>query len=328
MRMIFFKLPGKKRNARNSPKAHEMRESGVTIVELMITLMITIGLVSAVGKLYFGSQASYRLNEAQFRLQHDGRYAMQLMETNLRQAGFGHLTSASVNAAEVDKTDFVAADGKAGQGLRGCDDGFAKPLSFGFDCKNGGAGMAAFEVAYRVADKFDFDSSAGTDCNGSPAGLIALPKSHPGYTAGRSVAIASNRFFVATPSGRKTTSLYCQGNSGNGRSVAQPLLNNVENMRMDFGVAPIDEFSVQQFLTATQVDGLSTDQHRNWKRVVRVKLCLQLHAGKSVFNTPQHYVDCNGGAQIATDGKLRAVITSIVTLRNNAASTLSEGGAL
>ncbi|QRX81369.1 PilW family protein [Glaciimonas sp. PAMC28666] len=324
--MIFFKLPRKKRHSGHFPAHLKMRESGVTIVEMLVTVMITIGLILAVGNLYFGSHASYRLNEAQLRLQHDGRYAMQLMETNLRQAGFGHLTSASVNAAEVDKTDFIGADGNAAQGLRGCDNGFAKPLSFGFDCKNG-AGMAAFEVAYRVADKFDFDSSAGTDCNGSAAGLIALPKSHPSYTEGRLVSVASNRFFVAMPSGRKTTSLYCQGNSGNGRNVAQPLLNNVENMRMDFGVAPIDEFSVQQFLTATQVDSLSQDQYRNWKRVVRVKLCLQLHAGQSGFSTSQQYVDCNGVAQIATDGKLRTVMTSIVTLRNNAATTLSDGGA-
>lgn len=328
MRLIFLKRSSKSRNSAFSLEIHKGRKGGVTLVELMITLIIGLGLVAAVGNLYFGNYSSYQLNEIQRRLQHDGRYAMQLMETNLRQAGFGHLTSASVNAAEVDKTDFVNSVGGPGQGLRGCDVGFVKPLSFGFDCKKGGQGMAAFEVAYRVASKFNFDSSAGADCNGSPAGLIPLPKSHPAYTAGGAVSIASNRFFVATPSGRTTTSLYCQGNSGNGRSIAQPILNNVDNLWMVFGVAAKDGFSVQQFLTATQVDRLSPDQYQNWKRVVRVRLCLQIHANQSGMSTPQRYVNCNGNEQIATDGKLRVVMTSIVTLRNNAKTTPFNDAAL
>ncbi|MDY7547332.1 PilW family protein [Glaciimonas sp. CA11.2] len=324
MRIIFFRRQRLARAPDLYRKVCKAREGGVTIVELMVTMMISVGLIAAVGSLYFGSKTSYRMNQNQLRLQQDGRYAMQLMELNLRQAGFGHLTSASVNAAEVDKTDFVGLNGKPGQGLRGCDSGFTKPLSHGFVCNSSDEGAAAFEVAYRVADTFDFDNGAGADCNGSQAGVVALPESHPGYSASKAVAIASNRFFVATPSGRKTTSLYCQGNSGNGRSIAQPILNNVENMRLVFGVAAIDGFSVKQFLTATQVDGLSPDQHQNWKRVVRVKLCLQLHASERNASTPQRYVDCDGVEQMATDGKLRTVMTSIVTLRNNAATTQSE----
>ncbi|KAF3996082.1 PilW family protein [Glaciimonas immobilis] len=296
---------------------------GVTMIELAVTMVIGLGLIAAVMSLYFGSRSSYRLNEEHLRLQQDGRYAMQLMETNLRQAGFGHMTSASADAAEVDKTDFVSPEGKPGQGLRGCDDGFVKPLSHDFACKPSG-GMAGFDVAYRVADVFDFDSGAGADCNGSQAGFVTLPKSHPSYVDGKPVSIAHNRFFVATPTGRNTTSLYCHGNSGNGRGIAQPILNNVEDMRLEFGVAGPDDFSVQRFLTATQVDALSSNQQQNWKTVVRVKLCMQLRASHHATQTPQHYVDCGGVKQIATDGKLRAVMTRIVTLRNNVGAAGAE----
>lgn len=295
-------------------------QRGVTLVELMVTMVISIALVAAVANLYFGSKASYRLNEDLLRLQQDGRYAMQLMERNLRQAGFGHLTSASANATEVDRTDFVSADGKPGQGLRGCDYGFVKPMSSSLDfaCRSG-TGTAGFEVAYRVADTFDFASGTGADCNDAQAGYLVLPESHP--AAGRQVHIATNRFFVATPSGAKTASLYCHGNGG---GIAQPILNNVENMRLTFGVAGIDGFSVQQFLTAAQVDGLSSDQQKNWKRVIRVKLCLQLYASQHASIEPQRYVDCDGVGQVARDGKLRAVMTSIVTLRNHAAASLTD----
>ena len=285
-------------------------------------MLIGLALVSAVANLYFGSKASYRLNEDRLRLHQDGRYAMQLMEKNLRQAGFGHLTSASMNAVEVDRTDFVSADGKPGQGLRGCDYGFVKPMSQPLDygCK-GGAGIAEFEVAYRVADTFDFYTGAGADCNDAQAGFIVLPESHPAYNGGQRIYIATNRFFVATPSGGKTASLYCQGN---GSSIAQPILNNVENMQLTFGVAEIDGFSAQQFLTAAQVDGLSPDQHQNWKRVIRVKLCLQLYGNQQASIEPQRYVDCDGVEHVAKDRRLREVMTSVVTLRNNAASSLTD----
>ena len=292
------------------------------MVELIVTMLISLALLSAVASLYLGGKASYRLTQDGLRLQQDGRFAMQLMESNLRQAGFGHLSSASMEAAEVDRTDFVSPDGKPGQGLRGCDVGFVKPMSapFDFACK-GGAGSAGFEVAYRVADTFDSDSGAGADCNGARAGSITLPESHPAYNAGRQVYIAANRFFVATPSGAKTPSLYCHGNGGN---IVQPILDNVENMRLTFGVAGIDGYSVQQFLTAAQVDSLSPDQHQNWKRVIRVKLCLQLYSSQPVSAEPQPYVDCDGVAQLAKDNKLRAVMTSIITLRNNATASLTD----
>ena len=283
-------------------------------------MLIGLALVSAVGHLYFGSKASYRLNDDRLRLQQDGLYAMQLMEKNLRQAGFGHLTSAGMHATEVDRTDFVGADGKPGQGLRGCDHGFIRPMSspFDFGCR-GGAGLAGFEVAYRVADTFDLHSGMGADCNDAQAGFVVLPESHPAYNAGRPVHIATNRFFVATPSGSKTPSLYCQGNGGKGLSIAQPILNNVESMRLTFGVAETGGFSAQRFLTAAQVDGLSPDQHQNWKRVIRVKLCLQLYASQHTSIEAQRYVDCDGVEHLANDRKLREVMTGVVTLRNNAA---------
>ncbi|MGS0741998.1 PilW family protein [Glaciimonas sp. GG7] len=287
------------------------------MIELLVTMVISFALIAGVASLFLSSNASYRLNEARLRLQQDGRYAMLLMESNLRQAGFGHLTSASVNAAEIERTDFVRSNGKPGQGLRGCDAGFEDPLSYKFGC-HGGEGSASFEVAYRVADTFVFDNSAGADCNGSKAGVIDLPKSHPAYNIRQQVAVAMNRFFVATPSGSKTKSLYCHGNTGNGLNIAQPILNNVEDMRLSFGVAEIGGFSAQQFLSATDVEALSTDQHQNWKRVVRVKLCLQLHAPES-SRMKQHYVDCRGIEQAKSDG-LRAVMTSIINLRNNTVS--------
>ncbi|PUA16965.1 PilW family protein [Glaciimonas sp. PCH181] len=288
-----------------------LRQSGITLIELLVSLLISFVLIAAVASLYLSSNASYQLNEDHLRLQQDGRYAMALMEGDLRQAGFGHLTAAGVSAAEIDRTDFVSAGGQAGQGLRSCDFGFVNPLNNKFNCKTGD-GMAGFDVAYRV------DNLAGTDCVGGKAGMIALPRSHPSYALSRQVAVVSNRFFVATPSGANTTSLYCKGNSGNDLSVGQPILSNIEDLRLTFGVAGNNSFSAQRFLSAAQVDALTSDQYQNWKNVIRVKLCLQLRGSHRGTAGQQRYTDCKGQEQVAADGYLHAVMTSVVTLRNNA----------
>ncbi|MBC7488838.1 MAG: PilW family protein [Glaciimonas sp.] len=80
--------------------------------------------------------------------------------------------------------------------------------------------------------------------------------------------------------GSKTRSLYCQRNTSNGLRIGQPILDNVENMRLTYGVGGMHTFSAQQFLTAAKVDGLSLDQHQNWKRVICVKLCLELRTSQ------------------------------------------------
>ncbi|WP_194270646.1 PilW family protein [Glaciimonas soli] len=294
------------------------RDSGFTIIELMVAMVIGLVMMLFVIQLYLSISASYRLHDDNLRLHQDGRYAMQLMETNLRQAGFGNLSSTDINAALVDRTDFVDEEGNPGRGLRGCDHGYNKPMMSppDFSCSSG-TGAAAFEVAYRVSDDFDSLSGAGADCNGAKAKTYVLPATHPAYLVNKPVHIVANLFFVATPARSKIASLYCNGNGG---TIAQPLLDNVENLRLLYGVAANGGSSVQQFLSAADVDALSSDQLVNWRRVVSVKLCLQIVGAKHNTTEPQHYTDCDGVDRTAKDHKLRAVLTSVTMLRNSAGS--------
>ncbi|MBC7488837.1 MAG: prepilin-type N-terminal cleavage/methylation domain-containing protein [Glaciimonas sp.] len=62
------------------------RQRGITFIELLVSLLISFVLIAAVASLYLSSHASYILNEDRLRLQQDGRYAMLLIEDNLRQA--------------------------------------------------------------------------------------------------------------------------------------------------------------------------------------------------------------------------------------------------
>jgi len=290
------------------------------MVELLVALAIASGLLLLCTTLYLGSKASFRLNEDKRRLYQDGNYAMGLMERDLRQAGFGNLASAAPGVAPI--TDFIQADGAPAQGLRGCEHGFARPLGPGgkdFSCGTA-PGMAAFEVSYRTDDYPDPASGAGVDCQGAGVEASTVPPGHPAYMLAPQVLIVRNLYFAAARVGGGASALYCQGNGSNS---AQPIVNNVEDMRLTYGVAAAGDTTPSQFLDAAQVAALPGDQLQNWERVVSVSLCLQLHGEIRLAAEPQRYVDCSGTARQAGDRRLRAVFKRVVTLRNRAAASLA-----
>ncbi len=63
-------------------------EAGFSVVEVMIALVVGLVVVAGVGQMYLGSKQSYRLNEAQSRMQEDGRFALEYLARNIRLAGY------------------------------------------------------------------------------------------------------------------------------------------------------------------------------------------------------------------------------------------------
>ena len=297
-------------------------QAGFSIVELLVSTTIGLGLLLLTTTLYIGSSASFRLNNEHMRLHQDASYAINLMARHVRQAGFGNPVLADPQAGVGQVTDFIPVDGVTASGMHGCDNGYVRPLGSGrnFSC-SANPGMASVEVSYRVDDQHDAAAGRGVDCNGAQPTAIAVPADHPAYRLAPRVMIVRNRFFVATGAGKTANSLYCHGN---GNNSAQPIINNIEEMRLTYAVAALGDATPVQFLSASRVDALPGDQEENWRRVVSVKLCLQIRSEYEVTPAPQQYMDCSGTAKLATDRKLRAVLARVITLRNRATGTLLQ----
>jgi type IV pilus assembly protein PilW len=62
-------------------------QSGVSIVEILVVLALSLVLTLGVSQIYLGSKQTYRLQEAQSRLQENGRYAMEVLANDLREIG-------------------------------------------------------------------------------------------------------------------------------------------------------------------------------------------------------------------------------------------------
>lgn len=74
--------------ARFVAPARRRSAAGFTLVELMIAITIGLILTAAVITLFLGQRATYGFQESLSRVQENGRFAIQLMSTDLRHAGF------------------------------------------------------------------------------------------------------------------------------------------------------------------------------------------------------------------------------------------------
>jgi type IV pilus assembly protein PilW len=74
--------------------AARSRQSGMTLVEIMVAMTIGIILLLALGSLFVNSTRVFKVNDEFSRMQENGAYALNTMGNDLRMAGFyGHIAT-------------------------------------------------------------------------------------------------------------------------------------------------------------------------------------------------------------------------------------------
>jgi len=76
-------------------------QSGFSLVEIMVALVISLLLAIGVGQVYVSNKQSYRLQDAQSRLQENGRIALDIISKDMRQAGYQGCAPRSVTPNHV-----------------------------------------------------------------------------------------------------------------------------------------------------------------------------------------------------------------------------------
>jgi len=64
------------------------RQSGLTLVEVLVALVISLFLLTGIGQVYLSNRVSYNFSEAISRIQENGRFALDTMTQDLRMVGF------------------------------------------------------------------------------------------------------------------------------------------------------------------------------------------------------------------------------------------------
>jgi len=61
---------------------------GLSLVEILVALVISIFLLGGIAQVYMGSKSTYRFSDASSRIQENGRFAIDALTTDMRMAGF------------------------------------------------------------------------------------------------------------------------------------------------------------------------------------------------------------------------------------------------
>lgn len=84
-------------------------QTGLTLVEIMVALTISLILLAGVGQIYLSSKQTYRVHDGVSRVQENGRFAMEFLSNDLRMADFwgcvtdvGHVSNDVIGGGGID----------------------------------------------------------------------------------------------------------------------------------------------------------------------------------------------------------------------------------
>jgi type IV pilus assembly protein PilW len=315
--------------------ADRRNQSGVTIIELMVSIAIGMVLIAAMLALFSGLSGGNRSSEAQAQMNEDAQYALRLLSNQIRQSSYNPIQPGRTT---LNPLPF---------GIFACDNGFANAIGptaaasvDSLTCNaaastTGGAIALAYE-----ADKYNTVETASTpkkptDCLGY--GINSTTYIDPVTLLSNIYYVAENRFYVSG------TKLYCAGSGGTTlRFDPQPMVENVERIAFSYGVSdptPIPAASapyrtVAGYLTSddigpsngavlpnnTQLATQVATPALRWAKVVSIRICVTMRSVTQVLDQPQSYYGCNPEVDaspiLATDRYLRKNYTMTVALRN------------
>ena len=323
------------RPVRRGMPARMLRSQGFTLLELLIAMTIGLVILAASLLVYTSSSRGSRLSQVETQLNEDGILALNLIQQQIKQAGYSQQIIPSGGGATV-------LGNYSGLAVRGCDHGFTDSgLAFDLLACASGTGPAALAIRYQATAENTLPTSGGNATNCIGNGILALTASQvspmPTPAAG-TFALADNRYFITSSNGH--SNLSCRGSESNGAAniigTSQPLLMDVEDVVIRYGVASQGSLElastydplrhqIVSYLSASDIEGLSLagtidDPTQNrWSRVLSVRVCLVMRSEQPVGDAPDgafNYKACDNTDATSTDKYLRRAFTTTVLLRN------------
>lgn len=258
-------------------KRGSIRPSGNTGHTLLeLVIAVALGLVVAAGAV-----AAYRSQLQAFRLATDA--------ARIHEAGMNALT---LVGEQIQMAGFSPADDPqslAGSAVFGCSGGRPTGGDTSLTCSSLSNRSDGIAVRYVGDTVSTWPSTSGqvTDCLGQAVGAAGV--------------VVVNRYHAKASSTTGEPELYCEGSGNVG--TAQPLAEGVEILRLRYWTT-----------NAAQPVDASTLAGEQWSSVVAVDLCIQVRGAPLPRSVS--YVDCDGAAKTATDGRMRHTFWRYIALRN------------
>lgn len=272
------------------------RQRGVSLIELMITMAITMFLVAAAAYVYLGTRETQRAIERNSSNVEVGSFALELIGRDIMNAGFYPVVMPPLTPNFPNMRRYDAYPPAQGVPVRNTDwippatSGLVNPYANGiFGCQGSNFSSTtgtcgsdnddnadSLVINYFTSDAMDANVGTRRDCNGADVGndaSNAIRKLNQGVPATAEVLtlppqlplFGSNRYALVDTKTEidkqvvTTKSLACQGNGGTGGF--QPLVAGIEDLQITYGVFSTEASRApDRFYTAPQVTALGDVQ--------------------------------------------------------------------
>jgi type IV pilus assembly protein PilW len=95
------------------------QQRGVTLIELLVSMMLGVFVVAGAIQIFVGSKQTYRIQEAVSQLQENGRFALDLFQQSLRMAGYRNDPAKEINSVFINYGTFGLSQGLIIKGFDG-----------------------------------------------------------------------------------------------------------------------------------------------------------------------------------------------------------------
>lgn len=285
------------------------RIRGLTLIEFMISIVIGMVVVAAVILSFLESGKAGRYQSALNQMNQDAQFGLNLLARDVEMAGYVRPAQSLGTLAP----------------LFGCDGATGAipfdPTETTLVCgASGTATVSAFEVVYEADELTTVPVEVTgvkypTNCLGNRLKMTG------------SIYIARNRYFINTATGANASGrpeLYCASPASvNGSSLYQnqPILENVEDLQVSYGVAVPDTYVVTRYAKAgkdsTTTNTVNAQPAGEWNNIMAARICLLMRSAEPILSgeDSRKYLDCDSTEKNSTDNYLRRAYITTATIR-------------
>lgn len=305
------------------------KQRGVTMVELMISLLLGLSLLAGISELFAQSQKSNQMQRSLSYMMEDGRYVLEIMSKELRRTGYLR------NMAELSR-DKLFIGGSDYMNMLGSDT-VTPTISLARNEVIHGVSRDAFVLRYQLNDDQDLGNSDPNNSNSPCTRDITLEDGEDPAIENHVVSI----YFYVDQDDNGTPELYCRAR----RDVVSfdsdpptvscvaptdcygsmpdrlPIISNVERLVVKYG---IDYCGINTCGGTNDYDGaadyyVDADEvgEDNWERVVSAKVFVVLRSEEDNLVSNNATYTIEDETYTVQDKRFYRVFSTTVTFRNN-----------
>ena len=275
---------------------HKRQQQGFTLVELMVSILISTIMIGVALSQLIGSRTLFALQEADSRIEENARYALEVLTSNIRMASF------------VDINDGTQATVTGQFFSTNC----TGTLAFNPCTEDGATTTGTSTDSDHFAVWYNPPATNEVDCSGN-----ALP------TANTATSVAN--VFYTDADGLRCAS-YAVSSSNTATYIAdsdQAIIDGIENMQIQYGITDQSYGSTVpvRYISAATVNGIGSNAtlREKWASIMSVRVTIL--AGTGINDgldqaASKTYTVSDAPPMTFSDGNRRKIFSSTVAINN------------